>query len=273
VTARAIASTEIERANSSFWDELCGTRFARSLGITDSSAESLGRYDHWYFSFYPYLEWHIPFAELAGKRVLEVGLGYGSVCQRLTESGAIYSGLDIAAGPVEMARHRLAMCGCQGDVRQGSILSAPFADASFDFAVAIGCYHHTGDIGQALRETHRLLVPGGRALIMVYNGFSYRRWLRAPASTLSHLVRARAGRDPSLTVSTRQRAWYDTNAAGEAPPVTQFVSSAELRRLAADFTDVDFTLENAAVPLGPRAWWLATLGRAAGLDLYASLRK
>jgi hypothetical protein len=78
VTARAIARTEIERANSSFWDELCGTGFARSLGITDSSAESLARYDHWYFSFYPYLERYVPFAELTGTRVLEVGLGLRS---------------------------------------------------------------------------------------------------------------------------------------------------------------------------------------------------
>jgi hypothetical protein len=71
VTTRAIARTEIERVNSSFWDEPCGTRFVRSLGITDSSAESLARYDRWYFSFY--LELHIPFAEL-----LEVGLGLRS---------------------------------------------------------------------------------------------------------------------------------------------------------------------------------------------------
>jgi SAM-dependent methyltransferase len=273
VTARAIARTEIERANSSFWDELCGTRFARSLGITDSSAESLARYDRWYFSFYPYLERYVPFAELAGKRVLEVGLGYGSVCQRLAECGAIYAGLDIAAGPVEMARRRLAMCGCQGDVRQGSVLAAPFADASFDVLVAIGCYHHTGDVSQALRETHRLLAPGGRALIMVYNAFSYRRWLRAPLSTLRHLMRAKTALDPSLAVSTRQRAWYDTNAAGEPPPVTEFVSRAELRRLAKDFTEAACTTENAAIPLGPRAWGLATLGRIAGLDLYASLRR
>jgi hypothetical protein len=76
VTARVIARTEIARANSSFWDELCGTRFARSLCITDSSAESLARYDRWYFSFC--LERHIPFADLAGKRVLEVGLGLRS---------------------------------------------------------------------------------------------------------------------------------------------------------------------------------------------------
>ncbi len=258
-----------DRANSAFWDELCGTAFARSLGVTDDSAASLARYDRWYFAFYPYLDRHIRFAELAGKRVLEVGLGYGSVSQRLAESGAVYSGLDVAAGPVAMARHRLALCGRSGDVRQGSILRAPFDDAGFDAVIAIGCYHHTGDIARALRETHRLLVPGGRAVVMVYNAFSYRRWLRAPAATLRHALRpAAAGPAPE-----RERARYDTNSAGEPAPVTEFVSIAELRRLARPFAEFACVRENAAVPLGPRGWWLATLGRIAGLDLYASLRK
>ena len=40
---------------------------------------------------------------MRGKKVLEVGLGYGSVAQRIAENGAVYTGLDIAEGPVEMA--------------------------------------------------------------------------------------------------------------------------------------------------------------------------
>lgn len=269
MSTMTLGTEATDRANSAFWNELCGTRFARSLGVTDDSAASLARYDRWYFDFYPYLDRHIRFGELAGKRVLEVGLGYGSVSQRLAESGALFSGLDIAAGPVAMVRHRLALCGRAGVVRQGSILRAPFGDASFDAVIAIGCYHHTGDLAQALRETHRLLVPGGRAVIMVYNAFSYRRWLRAPAATLRHALQRRADRP----TSARQRAWYDTNAAGEPAPVTEFVSAAELRRLARLFSEITCVRENAAVPLVPRTWGLATLGRIAGLDLYASLRK
>jgi hypothetical protein len=107
VTARAIARSEIERANSGFWNELCGTRFAQSLGITDSSAESLARYDHWYFSFYPHLEPYVPFAELAGKRVLEVGLGLRSyrydADRRVVVQDEFYN-LDFVVEP--SARHR-----------------------------------------------------------------------------------------------------------------------------------------------------------------------
>jgi SAM-dependent methyltransferase len=259
---------EIERANIAFWDELCGTRFARRLGVTDASAASLARYDRWYFDFYPHLDKHIRFSELSGKRVLEVGLGYGSVSQRIAESGARYSRLDIAGGPVAMVGHRLAMCGRSGDVRQGSILRAPFADACFDMIVAIGCYHHTGNIAQALRETHRLLVPGGRAVIMVYNAFSYRRWLRAPLATMRHALWSAVPE-----ASARQRALYDSNSAGDAAPVTEFISTRDLRRLCRPFTEFACVTENASAPAGARALWLATLGRVAGLDLYASLRR
>ena len=81
--------------------------------------------------------------------MLEIGLGYGTVAQVLSERGWRYCGLDIANGPVEMARHRLRMLG-ESDVEErvitGSAHAIPHDDESFDAAVTIGCLHHTGDI-------------------------------------------------------------------------------------------------------------------------------
>ena len=143
----ALNQDEIDAKNAAFWDELCGSQLARQLGITDNSPASLKKFDDWYFDFYPYLYDHIPFAELKGKRVLEVGLGYGTVAQKIAESGAHYHGLDIAAGPVAMAAHRCQLVGAKdAAVRQGSILEPPFDAGSFDWVVAIGCLHHTGDM-------------------------------------------------------------------------------------------------------------------------------
>lgn len=145
-----MSQAEITSKNSDFWNELCGTTLARYLGITDSSKESLAKFDNWYFDFYPYLFDHIPFDSLKGKDVLEVGLGYGTVSQRLAESGANYIGLDVAAGPVDMVNHRLDQKGLSGEARQGSILEPPFATDSFDAIVAIGCLHHTGNLKLAI---------------------------------------------------------------------------------------------------------------------------
>ena len=105
---------EIDARNQTFWDELCGTQLAKQLGVFDSSPASLANFDKWYMDFYPYLERHVPFAELNGTKVLEVGLGYGTMSQKLAESGADYHGLDIAAGPVSMVNHRLAQSGLSG---------------------------------------------------------------------------------------------------------------------------------------------------------------
>jgi len=258
-------------ANSSFWNELCGTHHARSLGITDDSPESLARYDQWYFGFYPYLAQHIPFHALKGKRVLEVGLGYGSSAQRIAEAGAIYHGLDIAPGPVSMARHRLSRTGGPYDIRQGSILECPWPAAFFDYVVAIGCYHHTGNLPRAVAETHRVLAPGGGATIMVYNAYSYRRWTNWPIATTRALLAEWAG-NPVPVPSEAERAAYDRDSAGNAAPETVFVSAAYLRRLMHEWSSVAIVRENSDLPGYlrhiPRQWQLRTVGRWFGLDLY-----
>ena len=41
-----------EEKNSEFWDELCGSHLAKSLGITDSSVISLKKFDTWYYDFW-----------------------------------------------------------------------------------------------------------------------------------------------------------------------------------------------------------------------------
>ena len=46
----------IDAGNARFWDELCGSALARSLGIEDASAESLRRFDDAYLALYPYLD-------------------------------------------------------------------------------------------------------------------------------------------------------------------------------------------------------------------------
>lgn len=263
--------SDISAANTAFWDELCGSAAARVLHITDATPESLARFDQWYFEFYPYLERHIPFGGLAGKRVLEVGLGYGSVSQRLAAAGALYHGLDIAEGPVEMVRHRLRQSALAGEVRQGSILDCPWENGAFDHVVAIGCYHHTGNLERALRETHRVLRPGGGATIMVYSAYSYRRWLRWPVVTARALVAEQLGR-AAPAPSALERAAYDVGQSGAAAPETSFVSARALRRMMGDWSGVKIARENIGTELFlaavPRRWLLSALGPWCGLDLY-----
>lgn len=268
--------TEIDRRNSDFWNELCGTSLANTLGIHDMSRESLGKFDRYYMDFYPYLEKHLRIESLRGQDVLEVGLGYGTVAQKLAAVAGRYRGLDIASGPVEMVNHRIAMQRLPGHALRGSILDAPFPDASFDTVVTIGCLHHTGNMQRALDEVHRVLRPGGEAMVMVYNALSYRRWWHFPAATLRQFLHDYAGVGTTRDTSASERGAYDAGGRGAAPE-TMFTSTRQLRQMCRRFSACDVAKENAEQerPFARvrRTALLSTVGPILGLDLYARLKK
>ena len=231
--------------NSEFWNELCGSQLANYLGVTDSSRESLNKYDDWYLYRYPYLHLHVPVFELRGKSVLEIGLGYGTVSQWLAESGATYTGLDIAKGPVAMVNQRLEQMGLPGEAIQGDVLGAPFPSASFDAIVAIGCLHHTGDLQRAIDECRRMLKDGGALHFMVYNAYSYRRFVEAPLDTLWYRLRELIGFRGVIDASRReQRASYDSNTRGDAAPHTDWISQRSLKYACRNFSSFVARSEN-----------------------------
>lgn len=269
----------ISSKNSDFWNELCGSQLAKSLGIMDSSKESLKKFDDWYFDFYPYLFEHIPFEQLSGRDVLEIGLGYGTVSQRLAEVGAIYTGLDIAAGPVLMVNHRLEQNGLQGRAVQGSILEPEFAPESFDSIVAIGCLHHTGNLKQAIDECWKLLRPGGTLIFMVYYAYSYRRFRMAPMTTVRSMVKELMGYRGVVGGSAdRERAAYDAGSGGDAAPHTDWISVRSLRNLCRKFSNFSAKIENIdqepPFKFTSREKLLKTRWpELMGLDLYATATK
>ncbi len=255
-----------------FWDELCGNTLARSLAITDASPRSLKRFDTAYLELYPYLLEHVRPQRMKDKRVLEIGLGFGTLGQRIAEEGADYVGMDIASNPVAMMRHRLRLASSSGQAVQADFLDNDLDDASFDFVVAVGCFHHTGDVPKCVRETHRLLRPGGTAVIMVYNRFSLRQWLRWPVATFRALLGANSAADEA------QRGAYDLDAAGKAAPVTEFSSIKDLKRIFRGFSRARFKRENfddfqvRGVRVLPRKPLLFALGPFFGLDIYVEAR-
>jgi len=271
------ASSLIDSSNSEFWNELCGSALARALGVRDSSAASLKRFDDWYFDYYPYLLPFVSAAGIEGKRALEVGLGYGSLSQKIAQAGANYTGLDIAAGPVAMVNYRLRQQGLPGEAVQGSVLECPFPDQSFDVAVAIGSLHHTGNLTLALKELRRVLVPGGTLIFMVYNTLSYRRWLRWPNSTIRHALWARGLLDGKPSSSASERAAYDADAKGNAAPETTFCSRDELRGMMTNWSIEALRLENIGdgglLRFVPRSVKLKTMGSWAGLDVYIRAKR
>jgi ubiquinone/menaquinone biosynthesis C-methylase UbiE len=263
--ARTADQSTIDARNAAFWDELCGTVFARSLGIETVDPESLRRFDDAYMAFYPYLRRYLELDRVRGAKVLEIGLGFGTVGELLARAGAVYHGVDIAPGPVGMMQQRLVWGGLGGGDRivQGSALALPFEDGTFDRVYSIGCLHHTGDTPKGVSEVHRVLAPGGRAVVMLYNRHSVRQFVaRARAR-----VTRRTNRDEWLA------AGYDANTAGEAAPVVEYFTPSDVKRMFAAFSSVRIDVQNfddlrrGPIVL-PRTRLLGNVARVAGTDLY-----
>jgi SAM-dependent methyltransferase len=102
-------------------------------------------------------------AEIAPRRVLEVGCGQGWLSERIQrELGSHVVALDQSDHMVELTRRR----GVEAIV--GDVQALPFEDGSFDCAAAAWMLYHAMDLDEALAELARVLVPGGR-LVAVTN--------------------------------------------------------------------------------------------------------
>jgi SAM-dependent methyltransferase len=115
----------------------------------------------------------IALAELAPRRVLEVGGGPGELAERMRdELDADVSFLDISPRMVELAHERGI------DARVGDVQSLPFADETFDTAVAAWMLYHVPDIDRGLAELARVLEPGGRLVAVTNSELHHLRELR-----------------------------------------------------------------------------------------------
>ena len=116
-------------------------------------------------------------AEAAPSRVLEVGGGPGELAERIaSELGAQVVMVDISERMVELARDRGV------DARVGDVQDLPFADESFDCALAAWMLFHVPELDRGLAELARVLRAGGR-LVAVTNANEHLAELRAIAGS------------------------------------------------------------------------------------------
>jgi ubiquinone/menaquinone biosynthesis C-methylase UbiE len=258
-----------------FWDEICGTHAFKELGLKEINPASLQMFDKWYMEdTYPYLSKYLPFSALGDKNVLEIGLGFGTIGQRLLLSAREYTGVDFAKNPVELMNYRVTLLG-KGSVARalcGDARKLPFNDRSFDLAVSIGCLHHTGDIPKSIKEIHRVLKPSGKAVVMLYNKNSFRRRVTTP---LRYLVLKAIGRFKFGNYSEYDRAIHDSDSEGKSAPITEFINKKDIRNIFAGFRRVSIEKENfddlyiPKTKLGiPRKYLLNNIAKLWGADFY-----
>jgi SAM-dependent methyltransferase len=100
----------------------------------------------------------------------------------------------------------------------------PIADASIDYVYCEGVLHHTSHPETILREFWRVLKPGGRACIMVYNRNSV--WLHL-YTAYDRMILKGDFRDMSLDQA------FARNTDGEACPISRCYSPEEWKAICA----------------------------------------
>ena len=126
------------------------------------------------------LENFIPYDETKDKRVLEVGCGSGLVSSHLAKSGSMLTSIDLTKQAIETTTERFKLYNLKADIKQMNAESMGFDDNTFDFVISWGVIHHSGSMQNILNEIYRVLKPGGKAYLMVYNKNSIRSLIFAP---------------------------------------------------------------------------------------------
>jgi SAM-dependent methyltransferase len=133
-------------------------------------ADWFRRYDAFRYDTEGHILGELDSLGLAGKKVLEIGIGQCADSAQIARRGALWYGLDLTEAALERARRRFELEGLElGDVRQGSVLEIPYADNQFDLIYSHGVLHHVPEIRSANEELLRVLKPGGRLVIMMYH--------------------------------------------------------------------------------------------------------
>ena len=120
-----------------------------------------------------YLPRVVDFTAQNGKRVLDVGCGLGNDLSRFARGGAEVTGVDIAPTAIDLSRRNFESRGLSGafHVMNGEAMDLP--DASFDYVFCHTVLHFTPDPAAMVREVHRVLRPGGSAVLMTINRKSW----------------------------------------------------------------------------------------------------
>src|SRR6202140_3390104 len=199
VTERAVDSTPsllqstIKKQVQKFWQSSpCDSWFTNEPRGTLAFYRSL---DEHRYKVHRRLQSAVGFEKTRGLRVLEIGCGCRSEAERFARAGAHYTAVDLTNAAVGITQRRFQLANLEGRFVQGDAENLPFADGSFDLVYSHGVLHHTPDTPRTIREVHRVLAAGGRAVIMLYyrDSFNYHVNLGLVRRLRAHLLRTELG--------------------------------------------------------------------------------
>ena len=210
----------------------CGAHVARDLEFgTREYFDAIE--DYRYRIDAPWVKEAVGFDRYAGKRLLEVGFGTGTDLLQFVRGGARVTGVDLTPRSIEIARRRFEVYGFTGEFLTGDCEDLSFPDASFDVVYSFGVLHHTPDTLRAVSEIHRVLKPGGKAIVMLYHRASLYYF---GSIIFKHgLLHGELLKETPEEIMSRHVEYSET----EGRPLVKTYTRAEARRMFSEFRGCD----------------------------------
>lgn len=161
-------SEELKDKVHEYWDaSSCGTEYAISDKFTKEYYEEIERHR---YEVEPEILEFADFKSGKDKELLEIGVGAGTDFSNWIKNGANAHGIDLTQEAIEHVEHRLALNNLKAaSLQVDDAENLRFDDHTFDLIYSWGVIHHSPNTPKALDEIIRVLKPGGKAKIMVYN--------------------------------------------------------------------------------------------------------
>lgn len=183
----SLSNGKVKREVRGWWERNPMTYHLGAHTLTEGTEQFFEDIDYWF----RYSNWFaqdpgrivctklIDYLQLAGKQVLEIGCGAGTVAGELARCGSSVIATDLTERAVGLTRKRFALHDLPGTVLCADAENLPFDDNKFDYAWSWGVLCHTPDAAKGIQEIYRVLKPGGKAAIMVYhkNSLRYYGWI------------------------------------------------------------------------------------------------
>ena len=112
-----------------------------------------------------------------GKRFLDIGCGVGDWCLIASQYGAkSIDGFDVQEKMVELAKNLTSELD-NANIQVGDVMNMPYGDASFDVAISflVTCNLSPDVFGKHFQELYRVLVPGGKAILLAPTDWCHSR--------------------------------------------------------------------------------------------------
>jgi 2-polyprenyl-6-hydroxyphenyl methylase / 3-demethylubiquinone-9 3-methyltransferase len=116
------------------------------------------------------LDWIRQRVDLDGVRAVDIGCGGGILTEAMAEAGATVTGIDMAEGPLAVARLHQQESGTQVDYRQTTAEELAASEAGqFDVVTCLEMLEHVPDPARIVRACAELVKPEGHVFFSTIN--------------------------------------------------------------------------------------------------------